>query len=188
MTQGNVVKFVITSLPITVEYCTMASPVGELLVAASDQGYCYIGFAALKPREAAVDNALQDLQSRFAHTALKQNDALDVSLLQAWFANPSTKLPLDLHGSDFDKQVWQALLQIGFAKHCNYSDVAKKVGKAKAIRAVASAIGRNPLCIVVPCHRVLPKGKTEGAVGQYYWGSEVKANILAWEAKLGANA
>jgi AraC family transcriptional regulator of adaptative response/methylated-DNA-[protein]-cysteine methyltransferase len=169
--------------PMLIDYCYMHSPVGELLVAATAKGFCYIGFCAAKPRVAGIGHALQDLQHRFLHATIRANQMMDVSALSQWFASPQALLPLDLLGSDFDRCVWSALQRMPFAQLTTYSEVARCINKPKAVRAVASAIGRNPLCIVIPCHRVLPKAAKQGVVGGYYWGQALKAKLIDWEIR-----
>ncbi|MCH8499766.1 MAG: methylated-DNA--[protein]-cysteine S-methyltransferase [Marinobacter sp.] len=92
--------------------------------------------------------------------------------------NLSPDLPLDLRGTPFQLQVWQSLATIPAGHTCSYSELAAKVGRPRAVRAVASACGANPITLLIPCHRILAKG---GGIGGYYWGSEVKRALLARE-------
>jgi len=92
----------------------------------------------------------------------------------------SFSVPLDTEGTSFQKRVWNALLQIPYGKTCSYQDIALKIKNTKAMRAVGNANGKNPLCIIVPCHRVIA---SNGALGGYSGGIEVKKKLLALEQK-----
>ncbi len=87
-------------------------------------------------------------------------------------------VPLDLEGTDFQQQVWQELLKIPFGETRSYSDVAKAIKNAKAVRGVGTANGRNPLCIIVPCHRVIT---ADGKLGGYSGGLDKKVGLLRIE-------
>jgi len=85
---------------------------------------------------------------------------------------------LDLYGTAFQLKVWQALLKIPEGQTTTYADIAKAINKPKAIRAVGTAIGKNPISILIPCHRVL---RTDGGIGGYAWGIDIKKKLLEFE-------
>jgi methylated-DNA-[protein]-cysteine S-methyltransferase len=87
-------------------------------------------------------------------------------------------LAMDLDGTAFQKQVWKELLKIPFGKTVSYSDIAKNINNEKAVRAVGSANGKNPLCIIIPCHRVIA---SDGTLGGYSGGLENKKALLSFE-------
>ena len=87
-------------------------------------------------------------------------------------------IPLDLHGTPFQQQVWDALLQIPYGQTLCYSEVAQKIGRPRAVRAVAQAVGKNPCLIVVPCHRVLGK---DGSLTGFSAGLDLKKQLLTIE-------
>lgn len=87
-------------------------------------------------------------------------------------------LEFDVQGTAFQKSVWQELSKIPYGKTCSYRDIAKRIKKEKAVRAVGTANGRNPVCIIVPCHRVIA---ANGSLGGYYWGLEMKEKLLRME-------
>lgn len=89
------------------------------------------------------------------------------------------ELRLDLRGTDFQVRVWQELLNIPFGQTASYLQVAERLGNAKAVRAVASAIAQNPIAMLIPCHRVV---HSDGTTGEYHWGPELKKRLIAWEA------
>jgi methylated-DNA-[protein]-cysteine S-methyltransferase len=102
--------------------------------------------------------------------------------LMEYFSGARTEfaLPLELRGSEFQKKVWQALREIPFGETRSYLELAKAVGSAKAVRAVGAANGKNPLSIVVPCHRVVG---ANGSLTGFAGGLEAKAKLLALEAR-----
>ena len=94
------------------------------------------------------------------------------------------QVELCLIGSKFQIQVWKALLKIPTGKVTSYTTLAKYIGKPKAVRTIATAIGKNPLCWLIPCHRVL---RANGELGGYHWGLNVKRNMLTYESQIDKN-
>ena len=92
---------------------------------------------------------------------------------------PDAPLRVVLIGTDFELRVWETLLNVPIGRATTYSDIARKIGKPKAARAVGAAVGRNPISFVVPCHRVLGRS---GALTGYHWGLARKQAIIGWEA------
>lgn len=89
-------------------------------------------------------------------------------------------IPLDLRGSLFEKKVWEALRTIPYGEKVTYKQLAEKIGMPKAHRAVANACGRNQIAVLIPCHRVI---RSDGSLGGYYWGVDIKEKLLARESK-----
>jgi O-6-methylguanine DNA methyltransferase len=87
-------------------------------------------------------------------------------------------IPLDVPGTPFQKAVWKATAAIPFGTTVTYGDIAAKIGRPRAVRAVGTALGKNPVCIIVPCHRVVPKG---GGIGQYAYGTDMKQWLIDFE-------
>ena len=145
---------------------TISSPVGSLVLRASNKGLVSIdrGKAARLKGEAKAE----------------RNVALAASELAEYFAGKRRKftVPLDLHGTPFQLQVWQTLRRIPFGKAVSYGEEARMLGKPKAARAVGSANGRNPVPIIVPCHRVVAG---DGSLGGYSAGLPMKRKLLALE-------
>jgi AraC family transcriptional regulator of adaptative response/methylated-DNA-[protein]-cysteine methyltransferase len=86
---------------------------------------------------------------------------------------------LHLRGSNFQIKVWEALLAIPFGRLVSYGDIAVKIGAASASRAVGSAVGKNPVAVLIPCHRVI---RETGVIGNYRWGGTRKKLLIGWEA------
>lgn len=146
------------------------TPFGEAIAFGTDAGLCALGFTA----ETGPDAAFADLASRFPRARLSE----DPGLLRAWVAEPDGA-PLCLVGAPFQRAVWQALIRIRAGTLVTYSDIAAAIGRPSAYRAVATAVGLNPVSWHVPCHRVI---RGDGALGGYHWGLSVKRAMLAHEA------
>lgn len=157
------------------------SPFGRALVMATDRGLAGLAFA--DPGEDAA--AFEDMRGRWPRARYVEDAAATAPLAARAFDPAEWKadrpLRVVLIGSDFEVQVWETLLSIPFAGATTYTDIAGRIGRPTAARAVGSAVGRNPVSFVVPCHRVL--GKSGGLCG-YHWGLPRKRAILGWEAGL----
>jgi len=166
---------------LVIRYTTAASPLGRMLVAATPAGICAITFG----RDDA--ELVADLRKRFDQAQLlpaKGNtgwlaDAIAFVLSQTGEHPLAAKFPLDVRATAFQQRVWKALQQIPRGETRSYSDVARELGRPTAVRAVAAAIGANPVAIAVPCHRVIGK---DGSLTGYHWGLERKRKLLAAEA------
>ena len=150
---------------------TIATPLGTLLLARTAHGLAGAWFEAQKHHPGAL------AAPESPHDALLRDAAAQ---LADYFAGRTTSfdVPLDLRGTDFQRGVWQALLRIGSGQTRSYREVAQAVGSASAVRAVGAAIGKNPLSIVVPCHRVVG---SDGALTGYAGGVERKRALLVLE-------
>ncbi len=160
-----------------IRYGFAASPVGRMLVAATEKGLCSIEIGeserALEKRlKARFPNA--ELRAD-AKTAAAAGRALS-SVLNAKGAAPDIKL--DARGTAFQRLVWDALRKIPAGRTKTYAEVARDIGRPSAVRAVARAIATNNIAIVIPCHRVLGAG---GKLSGYRWGPERKRRLLALE-------
>ncbi|NNF25517.1 MAG: methylated-DNA--[protein]-cysteine S-methyltransferase [Rhodobacteraceae bacterium] len=163
---------------LTIYWGWIDSPFGPSLVMGTDKGICGIGFAA----ETGARAAFEDLTSRWPRARFVEDaDQLRPWALAAYGAHPGEagKTPLLLIGAPFQIKVWEALMQVPTGHVTTYSDIARVIGHPKAVRAVGTAVGRNPISWLIPCHRALRKS---GALGGYHWGLPVKRAILAWES------
>lgn len=154
-------------------YTTLAVPNDTLYIAATDNGLCYVGNDAAELLDAAKKRAMSLTQSDAAMATYAQ--ALD-----AYFNGvlKTFDVPLDALGTDLQRAVWQVLKTIPYGDVWTYQDVARKIGRPTAVRAVANAIGRNPVLIVIPCHRVIGKnGKLTG----FRSGLAMKKMLLSLE-------
>jgi AraC family transcriptional regulator of adaptative response/methylated-DNA-[protein]-cysteine methyltransferase len=161
----------------TVRYALGDSQLGRVLVAATERGLCAVLFA---DDDAA---ALADLHERLPQATLLRDDvalheALAMVLSRLTESPSAAALPFHVRATAFQRRVWQALLAIPRGETRTYAQVAEAIGSPKAVRAVGTACGANPLAVVVPCHRVV--GST-GELTGYRWGKERKRRLLAME-------
>ena len=167
-----------------IEFATVPSSLGDLLVAASEKGICLVRFA-----DSGVDLE-EELVRELPFAELRENP---VSLkpwsdaLVSYVDGHSTHLdvPLDVSGSRFERRVWAALRSIPRGETRTYSEVAEALGVAKGARAVGRACGSNPVAVAIPCHRVVAKS---GELGGYRWGLARKRVLLQREAKAQGNS
>jgi AraC family transcriptional regulator of adaptative response/methylated-DNA-[protein]-cysteine methyltransferase len=163
-----------------IKFTTSPTPLGSLIVAATDKGVC-----AVSLRE-SDQGAEESLRARFPKAEIKRDDAgleqvLDVVRERIAGRNLDTELPLDLQGTDFQREVWNQLLSIPPGSTRSYLDVAEANKRPKATRAVAQACGANPVAVVVPGHRVV---MSDGSIGGYSGLPGVKKALLAAEGAL----
>ncbi|MBU2998522.1 methylated-DNA--[protein]-cysteine S-methyltransferase [Roseovarius nubinhibens] len=152
------------------------SPFGESLVMGTERGICGIGFAAEMGREATME----DLRGRWPEASFVEDpEALQPWVETAYGLREGGEAPLYLIGAPFQIKVWEALLRVPSGQVTTYSEIAQSIGRPKAVRAVGTAVGRNPISLLIPCHRALRKS---GGLGGYHWGLPVKRTILAWES------
>ncbi|MEY3961083.1 MAG: methylated-DNA--[protein]-cysteine S-methyltransferase [Paracoccaceae bacterium] len=158
---------------LTIRWGLAPSPFGETVVMATPRGICGMGFAAEMGQTAATD----DLMRRWPAADFQRDDAAIAPLAAAAFGAGETRL--HLIGAPFQIKVWEALLSIPSGHVTSYGELARAIGHDKAVRAVGTAVGRNPISYLIPCHRAL---RQSGALGGYHWGLPVKRALLAWES------
>ena len=152
------------------------SPFGSLLLAGSGAGLHWLSFVNKS------GEARPCLNREFPGETYSQDDAWAQDIVNKWLIHPTQLVHSTPFGTSFQKNVWNALLKIPLGSTVSYSELARMCGQPSAVRAVASAVARNPIAIFIPCHRVLPKN---GSVGNYRWGADKKQTLLEWEARQG---
>ena len=161
----------------TIGYAIVPSPLGRLLVAATERGICAV---KLGTADTALERALRE---EYSAATLRRDDVP----LGGWVreilryldgAQPGLNLPVDVQATAFQRQVWEALRAIPPGSTRSYQEVARAVGRPRAARAVARACATNPVALVIPCHRVV---RSDGAPGGYRWGIERKTALLERE-------
>lgn len=161
-----------------IRYGFYHSPLGEMIIAQSEVGLCWLGFMV----QGRKGNGHVRMIEHFSGAEFVQDDAkiaaLGDELMDVWRKGDEASVCVDLHGTEFQKSVWRALLCISRGQVMSYSDLACEIGNPRAVRAVASAVGNNPVSLILPCHRVLPKS---GELGKYGWGTDIKRRILQAE-------
>lgn len=151
------------------------SPFGPALVMGTEKGICGIGFAS----ETGEAEAMRDLTARWPNATFVE----DADALRGWteaaFGMQEGEVALFMIGAPFQIKVWEALMRIPTGHVSTYSEIARSIGHPRAVRAVGTAVGRNPVSFLIPCHRALRKS---GGLGGYHWGLPVKRALLAWES------
>ncbi len=161
---------------LSINYSFAESPFGNLIVASTAKGVCYMAF-----NDDEI-NALNDLKQKFPNATFQRKLDLIQQNALFIFQNDWSKLPevkLHLKGTDFQLKVWETLLKIPMGQLSTYGNIAGQIGNANASRAVGTAIGSNPVAFLIPCHRVI---QSSGNIGSYMWGTTRKTAIIGWES------
>lgn len=161
---------------LSISWSFAETPFGNILVASTQKGICYLAFHEEKKR------GLEELKNKFPNAFVEQrtdqNQQNAVKIFEKdWSYLPEIKL--HLKGTEFQLKVWEALLKIPFGRLNTYGNIASEIKNEKASRAVGTAIGSNPVAYLIPCHRVI---QSTGEVGGYMWGSSRKSAIIGWES------
>jgi AraC family transcriptional regulator, regulatory protein of adaptative response / methylated-DNA-[protein]-cysteine methyltransferase len=166
-----------------VRYGRGQTVLGEAVVFVTDKGVCKL---RLLGRE-TLPAVLREMQRQYPGAELLEDPAagrLAFREVESWLAGKirPRELHLDLKGTPFQLQVWKEMLRVPHGSTCSYTELARRVGKPRAVRAVASACARNPVGLLVPCHRIV---RQDGSLGGYYWGLDKKEQLLAHERATG---
>ncbi len=157
-----------------ISYGIAQSAFGEALLASTHRGLCAFEFL-----DDDLDSVLEHLRASWHHAQFRRDDDAAEQLCQRVFApRPDGELSLLLKGTPFQTKVWEALLRIPSGRLASYSDLAAMMGLESSVRAVASAVAKNPLGYIIPCHRVI---RSTGVIHNYRWRSERKSLLLGWE-------
>lgn len=162
---------------IAIDYGFHNTPFGEAIVGVTERGVCHLSFLA----DGDKNNAVAGLEMAWENAALKRNDTMTEKTISTIFNLASTKdqkLSILVKGTNFQVKVWNALLQIPMGSITTYQSIAAGIGQPKALQAVGSAVGANPVAYLIPCHRVIRKSLV---IGEYHWGTERKKAMLGWE-------
>lgn len=159
---------------LTINYGWHSSPFGPMLVMVTERGICGLAFSA----ETGEQAALQDMTARWPNALYFEAPKVTEPFAQRLLSSSDTT-HLHLIGAPFQVKVWEALLAVPTGHVTTYGTIAEHIGNPKAVRAVGTAVGRNPISWLIPCHRALRKS---GGLGGYHWGLPVKRALLAWES------
>lgn len=162
---------------LTIFWGWFETPFGPALVMGTKRGICGIGFAA----ETGKVDTMRDLVARWPKADFVEDPIQLTPWVETAFSADGMghATPLFVIGAPFQIKVWEALMAIPSGHVVTYSQIADHIGHPKAVRAVGTAVGRNPISFLIPCHRALRKS---GGLGGYHWGMPVKRVLLAWEA------
>ncbi|MBA9073230.1 AraC family transcriptional regulator of adaptative response/methylated-DNA-[protein]-cysteine methyltransferase [Flavobacterium gossypii] len=161
---------------LSINYSYAESPFGNIIVASTPKGICYMAFAENE------ETATANLKAHFPNADFKQK--LDLIQQNALYIfthdwDKLNQIKLHLKGTDFQLKVWETLLKIPMGNLSTYGQIAGEIQNPKASRAVGTAIGSNPVAFLIPCHRVI---QSSGHFGGYMWGTTRKTAIIGWEA------
>jgi O-6-methylguanine DNA methyltransferase len=159
---------------IIIKYNKYDTPFGVALIASTDKGICYIAFGEENLME-------EELKRRYPKaTFAEENAPLHMSALSLITGSGTgDSIPIHIKGTDFQVSVWNELLRIPFGKKSTYKRIAEQIGQPKAIRAVGTAVGQNPVSCLIPCHRVV---RSDNTLGGYHWGLGIKERMLNHES------
>jgi AraC family transcriptional regulator of adaptative response/methylated-DNA-[protein]-cysteine methyltransferase len=168
---------------ITISYGYYSTPLGTVLLGINNGRLCYLGFLEWLSKDELFGRMKKHFPcADFISIDFANDDAkagFDIkSILEGWSENFSGTLELELHGTQFQIAVWKELLKIPFGDTASYKDIAERLGRPKAVRAVGTANGNNPVSLIVPCHRVI---QSSGEIGGYGWGVDLKKKLLGAE-------
>jgi AraC family transcriptional regulator, regulatory protein of adaptative response / methylated-DNA-[protein]-cysteine methyltransferase len=163
----------------TIKAGVSESPFGLCLIAGSPRGICHLSFVPTEDRTPATELLREDWPA----ATLRWDNSFACELAARLFVKPTengsnARLKAYVRGTDFQVRVWRALLTLPPESLTSYGRIGKAIGSPDASRAVGTAVGRNPLAVLIPCHRVI---RETGVIGDYRWGMERKKAILAWE-------
>jgi AraC family transcriptional regulator of adaptative response/methylated-DNA-[protein]-cysteine methyltransferase len=160
-----------------IEYGFVATPFGDGFLALTERGICGLAFLDAGQRQ----EALADFRANWPGAELRRAPRRAADTARRIFrpGDAVERLMLDLRGTNFQIKVWEALLRVPPGSLVSYADLAGAVAQPRAHRAVASAVARNPVAFLIPCHRVI---RQSGRFGEYRWGTERKQAMIGWEA------
>jgi len=163
---------------VDVNYGFGTTPFGQALLAWTDKGVCFLGFC----HEEGKDHTWSHFKQQWPDASLSEDELMAQQKLVGIF-NTSEKheLKVWLRGSPFQLRIWEALLNLPTGIHCTYGQLASHIGKPGASQATGSAIGRNPVSWLIPCHRVI---NSLGTLGGYRWGLNTKQAMIGYEAAI----
>ncbi|MBI2235027.1 MAG: methylated-DNA--[protein]-cysteine S-methyltransferase [Micavibrio aeruginosavorus] len=166
---------------LSVRYGFHPTPAGDILIAETERGICWLGFVVDEDRAVPMQR-LREYWPQAQFIEDRGGTALSARrIVTVWRGGDSPKLDLHLYGTNFQIQVWQALMKIPCGATVSYQTIAQALGKPKASRAVGSAVGANPISLLIPCHRVI---QSSGIIENYGWGTPRKKLILGIEASI----
>jgi AraC family transcriptional regulator, regulatory protein of adaptative response / methylated-DNA-[protein]-cysteine methyltransferase len=164
-------------------WSTCDSAVGPLTCVAGPRGICFLTHPGASSSTRVVDDEAR-IREEFPHAILERDDKAMRDVMRALRliaeGKQAPELPVDVTGTAFQARVWAALREIPYGETRSYADIAEEIGEPAAIRAVGSACGANRVPLTIPCHRVI---RTDGTLGGFGWGLEVKESLLAAESR-----
>ena len=163
-----------------ITYGFSETPFGPIITARNVKGYTDVQFLTYNRAE-----TIHELGTRWGvYTPTVQDDRVAEIVKEVFFDGAHHLIIFDLEGTDFQKAVWREVRMIPFGETATYQEIAQRIGRPDAVRAVANAVAANPLALLIPCHRVV---RTDGSIGDYHWGKDLKRQLLEWEKREAPN-
>ena len=162
--------------PIIISYSFAETPFGKVIIASTGNGICHLSFCV------SVRGGKYRLQKTYPHaTLVRRNDSLHTQALTSFLhkRRSGANIRFRLTGTPFQIKVWRALRRIPSGSVTTYAKIARSIGSPNAVRAVGPAVGKNPVALIIPCHRVI---RSNGDPGKYGFGRNRKKAILSWES------
>lgn len=153
-------------------YSFFETTLGEVIIALVDGKLVELNFVKDKKE------TISELKKKFQPIEILEDHTRTENIFREIFVQKKTAVEILLIGSEFQLKVWEAIHKLGKNKFTTYKDIAREIGNPKAIQAVGSAVGANPVAILIPCHNVI---KSNGEIGEYRWGQEKKIQVIEWE-------
>lgn len=167
-----------TGQNLTIEHAVHNTPFGQVFIAVTARGVCKLSFLT----DNETESELNELKKKWPNTVIRKNADSTFEIIQSVFGeNRKLNKPLSLYvsGTNFQVNVWKALLEIPPARVASYQQIASAIDRPRAARAVGSALAANPVAFIIPCHRVIQQS---GKPGGYHWGETRLHAIHAWES------
>lgn len=167
-----------------ISYAVASTPLGKLMLAATEQGVCFIQITEDEK------TFLKDIRHKYPNSSIAPVSGKHKKQVADWMTtingylkgkNEFPEIPLDVKGTDFQLKVWKLLRKIPSGELRSYKEVAKAAGRPKAVRAIASACARNAVALVIPCHRVV---HSDGSISGYRWGIKRKQTLINLEKSI----
>ncbi|AXY78286.1 methylated-DNA--[protein]-cysteine S-methyltransferase [Paraflavitalea soli] len=162
---------------ILIEYGFHATPFGECIIGVTGRGICHLSFLQEDNRSTAIE----ELESAWGNASVRENSRNTEVMANAIFhrkPGAQEKLSVLVKGTNFQVKVWNALLEVPYGTVSTYQSLARHIEEPKALQAVGTAVGANPIAYLIPCHRIIRKNLI---IGEYHWGTERKKAMLGWE-------
>lgn len=159
-----------------INYGVHATPFGQAFIAVTERGICQFSFIDDDDQAKHISR----LEKKWSSAKIKQSQKITKPVIDSIFSKENKQaLSVYVQGTNFQINVWKALLNIPYGKLTTYGQIAKQIGNEKANRAVGTAVGANPVAYLIPCHRAI---RASGIIGEYEWGNTRKRSMLSWEA------
>lgn len=166
-----------------ISYGFSRCPFGDCLIATAQQRICYLGFAEKKQHHKTVEELFRFWPKAIFTEDTKAAGSMAKDIFSAERNKNSKSFNLLVKGTEFQINVWKAMLRIGTGMLVSYSDIAECIGNRNAARAVGNAVAANPIAYLIPCHRVIAKS---GKTGRYRWGQKRKKALIGWDKAAGS--